>query len=374
MKRIAGLIAALWFLLLFPLPAAADCSAKSALVLEAASGTVLYEKAPDLPLPEASTTKIMTALLVLENADPDALVTVSSAAAAAEGSRFGFAPGNVLSVRDLLYVLMLKSGNDAAVALAEHVDGTVERFVQRMNRKAEEWDLRATRFRNPHGLPAEGHVTTARDLARLTARAMENDAFRELVNTKKAQLTFRRQVIENSNKLLTACEGVCGVKTGFTKAAGRCLVSAARRDGVLLICVTLNDPNDWADHAALYDRCFARVRRETVIPAGTYRVTLPVPGGEREAVLVNSRDLTGITVDGTPLSASPTAALPPFLFAPVLRGKICGEVRLTTPDGAILSRSPLTAAEAVGINEEPSFTARCRHALNALRQALFGGT
>ena len=171
------------------------CSAKAAIVTEAVSGTALYEKNADLRLPEASTTKIMTALIALEESTLTHRITVSSKAAAVEGSQLGLTAGAELSVSDLLYVLMMKSGNDAAVALAEGICGSEEAFVERMNRRAEELGLKNTRFENPHGLPAEGHYTTARDLAELTAAALENEAFRKLVSTERTRLEYQNKVL-----------------------------------------------------------------------------------------------------------------------------------------------------------------------------------
>ena len=236
MKRIFPWILAFLFLLSpAPLSAKGTCSAKAAVVLEAASGTALYEKNADLQLPQASTTKIMTALLALEHTTPDQRFSVSALAAATEGSQMGLTEGETLSVRDLLYILMLKSGNDAAVVLAEGIGGSVEKFTALMNEKAEELHLNNTRFQNPHGLPHDQHYTTARDLAELTAVALENQRFRSLVSTKTVTLEYKHRVITNSNKIL-GHEGIFGVKTGFTKVAGRCLVTAAEQKGVRLVC------------------------------------------------------------------------------------------------------------------------------------------
>ncbi len=335
------------------LPAkATDCSAKAAVVMEGISGTVLYEKNADEQLPQASTTKIMTALLVLESADPNQTIRVSPAAAAVEGSQLGLTAGEELSVWDLLYVLMLKSGNDAAEALAEGIGGSVGNFVSRMNEKAAELGLTHTRFQNPHGLPAEGHYTTARDLATLTAAALENRTFRKIVSTERAKLTYKNMVIENSNKLLGVCEGVFGVKTGFTKKAGRCLVTAAERQGVQLICVTLNDGNDWADHAALYDECFPRVGRSEIVPEKGYVGTVPVLGGEGDATVKNSLPLTCITVDGVPVLYRLTPKTVPRIFAPVDEGQTLGYLEAVSPTGRVISRSPLNTAAAVAQKKE----------------------
>ena len=354
---------------------AAECSAKAALVMECATGTVLYEKNADLSLPEASTTKIMTALLVLENTSPDATVTVSPAAASVEGSQIGLAEGDTLSVRDLLYVLMLKSGNDAAVALAEHVDKSTDAFAARMNEKAARLGMVNSHFANPHGLPDDTHYTTARDLAILTAYALENPAFRQLVGTRKVTLDYHRLTIANSNRLLDSCDGVCGVKTGFTKKAGRCLVSAATRNGITLVCVTLNDPDDWDDHAALYDACFPRVDRYLLMPAKTSRLAVPAAGGKSDGILTNASALYGICIDGVPVTGTVRENLPPVLFAPAPAYRRWGFLSLETADGKVMSRSDLYLIAACETKkEEPSFARRFFRNFQSLWQIIFPKT
>lgn len=355
MRRTAALFALLpaMILLFSPLTShGTECNARSAVVMEWCSETVLYEKNADLPLPQASTTKIMTALLVLESADPGEIFRVSAKAAAVEGSQLGLKEGDELSVSDLLYILMLKSGNDAAEALAEGVAGSVAAFVEKMNRKAEALGLENTRFQNPHGLPAEGHYTTARDLARLTAEALENETFRQIVSAERTTLTYKNAVISNSNKLLGVCDGVFGVKTGFTKKAGRCLVTAAEREGVTLICVTLNDGDDWRDHAALYDACFARTERRQAVAAKGYGLPLPVLGGEKTAFLRNSLPLTCVAVDGAPVPFETVPKTVPMVFAPVEQGRTMGYLQAVCPTGRVMDSVPLNVETGVGIKKE----------------------
>ncbi len=352
MKRIFCLL--MVFLLLLPprtTDASLQCSALGAVVTEGTSGHILYEKNGDMQLPQASTTKIMTALLVLERCDLQKTVTVSPEAAAVEGSQLGLQAGEKISVEDLLYILMLKSGNDAAHALAEAAGGTVENFVAMMNEKAEELGLNNTRFQNPHGLPAEEHYTTAKELAALTAVALENPQFRKIVSTKKAKLTYKNAVLANSNKLLGTCDGVFGVKTGFTKKAGRCLVTAAEREGVTLICVTLNDGNDWADHAALYDACFPRVRRVELVPPRGFSVSVPVLGAP-PAQTLNSLPLYGVEVDGEILPYSLEKAIIPRIFAPVEQHRTLGHLSAVSPEGRVYSTSPMNVAETVEQKKE----------------------
>ncbi len=327
------------------------CSAKSAIVMESTSEEVLFEKNADQPLPQASTTKIMTALVVLESVETTQILTVSEKAAAVEGSQLGLCAGDRVSVSDLLYILMLKSGNDAAEALAEGVAGSVSGFVEKMNRKAEGMGLKNTRFENPHGLPAEGHYTTARDLARLTAAALENPQFRAIVSTKQITLTYKNAVLSNSNKLLDSCPGIFGVKTGFTKKAGRCLVSAAERNGVSLICVTLNDPNDWQDHAALYEDSFSRVERRLILAEQEYAGIVPVLGATGVTVR-NSLPLSVVTVDGEAIAYTLVPKTVPRIFPPVAKGRTLGYLQAVAQTGRVFSSTPLNTVTAIEQEKE----------------------
>lgn len=242
-------------------------AAQAACLIDAQSGAVLFEKNSSVMLPMASTTKIMTALVVLETLPLDAVVTVPAEAVGVEGSSLYLKEGEQLTVETLLYGLLLESGNDAAHTLAVACSGDTRSFAERMNGKAKELGLHSTHFVNPHGLTAEGHYTTAYELARITAEAMKNETFRTIVSTQKklAPDTQGEQtrVFYNHNKMLRLYKDIVGVKTGYTKAAGRCLVTAASVDEErLFIAVTLNDGADWADHRALHD--FAGAHFDTV--------------------------------------------------------------------------------------------------------------
>ncbi len=230
-------------------------SAQSAILYDCTASRVLYEKNADKKALIASTTKIMTGLLIAEQCDLDEDVSIPEEAVGVEGSSLYLKNGEVLSVGDLLYGLMLQSGNDAAVALAIHCGGSVEAFVSMMNEKADELHLSGAHFANPNGLDDEGNYATARDLALLTQYALENETFAEVVSTKTATLGGNRAVT-NHNKLLWRYDGCIGVKTGFTRAAGRILVSAAERDGRRLVAVTIGAPDDWNDHTKLLDYGF----------------------------------------------------------------------------------------------------------------------
>ena len=235
-------------------------SAKSAILIDSASGRILYEKNAYQKLPMASTTKIMTGLLACESGKLDEYVKVSPFASGTEGSSLWLEAGQQISFENLLYGLMLKSGNDAAVAIAEHIGGSVEAFALLMNQKAKAIGLKNTNFENPHGLDSENHYTTAYDLSMIAREAMKNEKFAQVVSTKKFFIKENNgewsRSLKNHNKLLWMYDGCNGVKTGYTKKCGRCLVSSAEKDGTQLICVTLSAPDDWKDHTYLLDYGF----------------------------------------------------------------------------------------------------------------------
>ena len=254
--RIMGTVAALLAAVLLFSCRVGAVSAQKAILMDAQTGRVLFEKSPDSRSLIASTTKIMTALVVCEQCNVLDRVRIPKEAVGIEGSSMYLKEGEVLTVQDLLYGLMLHSGNDAAVALAIYCGGTVEGFAQLMNDKARLLGLDGTHFENPNGLDSPEHYSTARDLAVLTAYAMENPIFAKTVSTKTVRIGQRS--LTNHNKLLWRVEGADGVKTGYTKAAGRILVSSASRNGRRLVCVTINDGNDWADHKKLLEDGFSR--------------------------------------------------------------------------------------------------------------------
>ena len=231
---------------------ALEVSATAAVLMDADMGQVLYEKNGDRQMLIASTTKIMTALVVLEHAAPDDVITVTPDHMA-EGSSMYLKAGETVRVEELLYGLLLCSGNDAALALTECAGGLTP-FVALMNEKAAALGMARTSFANPNGLDADGHYSTARDMAVLAAAAVENPTFRRICSSRS--VTIGQRTMENHNRLLRQMEGCIGLKTGYTQAAGRTLVSCTEREGCRLVAVTLQDGNDWADHAALYDYGF----------------------------------------------------------------------------------------------------------------------
>ncbi|MFE4710965.1 D-alanyl-D-alanine carboxypeptidase family protein [Paenibacillus sp. NPDC056722] len=264
--------------LLAPLPSlqaensSISTHARAAALIDVESGRILYSSRGDEPMLIASLTKIMTAIVAIENGKLSDKVKVGKNAFAKEGSSLFLKNGEEMTLENMLYGLMLRSGNDAATAIAEHVGGSEEGFVYLMNTKAEELGLTHSHFANPHGLDAEGHYSSANDLARLTAYAMHNPVFKQIVKTevKTADNPYEKWDYKwlNKNKMLRLYEGADGVKTGYTKKALRCLVSSATRGGQQLVAVTLNDGNDWNDHAALLDFGFKRYPLKTVVERG----------------------------------------------------------------------------------------------------------
>lgn len=258
MKKVAALL--IFSLLITQNAIAVDLSARAAALIDGKSGKVLFEKNKDERLPMASTTKIMTGLLACESKKMKKVVTVSPVASGTEGSSLWLEPGEKQTLENLTYGLMLRSGNDAAVAIAEYLGGSTEAFALMMNERAKKIGVQNTGFQNPNGLDAEGHFTTAYDLALISREAMKNKKFRKIVSTKSKTIPWESsewdRSLTNHNKMLWRYEGCNGIKTGFTKKSGRCLVTSAKRGKTELICVTLNAPDDWNDHTKMLDYGF----------------------------------------------------------------------------------------------------------------------
>ena len=307
-------------------------SARSAVVIEAESGRILYEKDARTAGGIASTTKIMTALVVLERMNPDRMVCIRPEYTGIEGSSMYLKAGERMTVRSLLYGMLLVSGNDAATALACCTAGSVERFAALMNEKAAQLGLETAHFCNPHGLDAPGHGASALDLARIAAAAMQNETFAEIVASRPATAAGRTLV--NHNKLLWLYDGVCGVKTGYTKSTGRSLVSCCERGGVRLICVTLGAPDDWNDHMYLYDSVWNRYERRTVVRAGEVLARLPAVSAQVPAIPV--RAAADVVVFAAPEEQTELCVhLPEFLYGGVPDGKIVGTVQVRIGDAEV---------------------------------------
>ena len=339
-----------------------EVSAQSAVVLTADTGTVLFEKDGHTPRPVASTTKIMTALLALEAAQEqgDPLVDITQEMVAVGGSSMGLQAGDSISLTGLAAGMLLASGNDAANAAALYLDGSLESFAARMNQRAAALGMEDTHFVTPSGLDGEdaqglGHLSTAYDMALLARAALEDQAFRQLCSSPSLAVEFaepvKRVTYTNHNKLLTQYQGCVGVKTGFTKEAGRCLVSAAERDGALLIAVTLNAPNDWQDHTALLDYGFSQVEPYQ-LAGGDVRLTVPVVGSPVEVVSLRGSNGGEVTLPlGQGAQVERVVRVPKFLYAPVEAGEQVGEICWYL-EGQLLGSAPLTAAGAAPLQEK----------------------
>lgn len=329
-KTVAGVAAALLAVILaFP---CYGISAEKAVVMDAHSGRLLFQLEPDSPSLIASTTKIMTALVVCEQCNVLDRMRVPKEAVGIEGSSMYLKEGEVLTIQELLYGLMLHSGNDAAVALAIYCGGTVEGFAELMNDKAHQLGLINTHFVNPNGLDAPEHYSTASDLATLAAYAMENPIFAMTASAKTVRVGQR--TLTNHNKLLWQYPGADGVKTGYTKKAGRILVSSAVRDGRRLTAVTINAPDDWNDHKSLLDKGFEGYTIQSIIQKGTVLGHMEVASGQSGWVeIIAAEDFV------FPLAQDETAMLvfpkPGFVYAPVIEGTPAGAVYICIADRAV---------------------------------------
>ena len=326
MKRlIAGTVAVLLAAVSF-LPLRVDAlSARKAILLDGTTGRILFEKNIDEQSLIASTTKIMTALVVCEQCNVLDRMRIPKEAVGIEGSSMYLQEGEVLTVQELLYGLMLHSGNDAAVALAIYCGGTVEGFVEQMNDKAHNLGLSGTHFANPNGLDAPGHYSSARDLATLAAYAMENPVFYQTVSTKSMKIGQR--YLTNHNKLLWRVEGADGVKTGYTRAAGRILVSSATRNGRRLICVTIDDPDDWNDHATLLEQGFSEFQVQRLVRAGETLGTVEIAGGQTGTVnLLAAEDFDYALAENETITIEIISS--GFVYAPVVMGAEAGFAHL----------------------------------------------
>ena len=320
--------------------------AKGAVVMEAQTGRVLFAENADHRLPMASTTKIMTALLTLEQPELDEEFEVDSQAIITEGSSMGLMEGDIATLRALAGGMMMASGNDGANAAAVRIAGSMEDFSQLMNERAAQIGMKNTHFVTPSGLDDKEHYSTAYDMALLAREALKNPDFAQMATSKRLTLTYGnppyKRTLANHNRLLSSYPGAVGVKTGFTKKSGRCLVSAATKNGVTLIIVTLNCGNDWNTHAALYDRYFAMVESVEVTPEKP--IMVPVTGGTLPYTQAKQiSPVTAVSIAGEKPQVHYTIYAPFYLYAPVLGGDIVGKI-VYDRDGIIIGESMLAAA------------------------------
>lgn len=331
-------------------------TAKAACLMNAVTGEVVFEKNSDQILTMASTTKIMTLLAALEKSRLSERVKVSHNAVSQEGSSAYLEENAEITMKDLLYGMMLNSGNDAAVAVAEHISGSTEEFKNEMNRLAEEIGVKNTKFQNPNGLDEEGHYTTAYDLAKITCYALKNKKFVDIVSTKSYTAELLRPSgevyridYENHNRLLREYDGCIGVKTGYTEKSGRCLVSAAKRDGAIYVAVTLNCPNDWKEHKEMLDYGFKETRYITAVKSG--ECIKHIVSGRNQTELIAAEGMS-IPVEGSQKrNVTVKVNLSDEISAPLNEGEKAGELDVYC-DGEFVGNVDIVAKNDLYFDEE----------------------
>lgn len=354
MKKLTAALAVLTVLTLACLPAlAAGTNASCAILMDAESGRVLYEHNIHQPRLIASITKLMTALVAVEcSEDLNEVVTVKGEWLGSEGSSIYLQAGEEITLRGLLYGLLLQSGNDAAMAVACHTSGSVEEFVALMNRRAAELGMKNSSFANPSGLNDDEHYSTAYDMALLAQACLNNEIVAEICATRS--ITIGTRTFVNHNKLLYLYEGCVGMKTGFTEKAGRTLVSAAARDGQTLICVTLNDGNDWNDHMKLMDYGFKTYPRQVLCGSGEVLGSVSVEGSLIPTMAAVTAEEAGYPLDeGEGLTMN--VELASSVRAPFEAGEIVGDA-VWKKNGEIVVRVPLVTQSGAGLDTREPLT------------------
>ncbi len=319
-------------------------SAQGAVLMCADNGKVLFSQNADKKLSMASTTKIMTSLLALEYAQPDKEITVTKEMVSVEGTSMGLMPGDSVSLEELVYGMLLPSGNDAANTVAYVLSGGPEEFSKLMNERAEEIGMKNTSFVTASGLDDKNHYSTAYDMALLACECIKNNEFASICSKKSARLTYGNppyaRTLTNHNRLLWKYEDTIGIKTGFTKKSGRCLISAAKRDGVTLVAVTLNAPDDWNDHISMYEYGFSKCKGAS-FQCDMSNVFVGVAGGEKNSVYV---DLAFFPQWISGEKCGVRLLLRPIIYAPVSKGDIVGTAQFIS-NGKTVEEVPVIASE-----------------------------
>ena len=335
-----ALVCAVFLSLYMPVQAL-QCS-RAEVVIEVTSGRILCSRNEKECLPVASTTKILTAIIIIEDCDLDARVCIPEEAAGIEGSSIYLTAGEVLTVRDLLHGLMLRSGNDCAAALALYHSGSMDKFAAVMNERARMIGAENCTFRNPHGLPQEGHLASALDMAKIAAYALRNKTFSEIVNCRQYVVEdggcgYARTLI-NKNKMLSLYEGADGVKTGYTKEAGRCLVSSATREGMRLVCAVLDSPDMYNRSAELLDDCFARYSMRELFNGEKFEREIPTDGTAGKKCRVSCLGQFSYPLaEGEEKFVEVCETLPDILALPVHKGDETGKIDVYLQNQLIFS-------------------------------------
>lgn len=342
-------------------------SAECAAVIIADTGEIIYQKQPHKRHSMASTTKIMTGLLAIESGRLNETVTCRDISS--QGSSVGLKKGDKLTLEALVYGLLLESGNDAAAQCAVFLSGSEENFARLMNKKAKELNMQSTNFVTSSGLDSTEHYSTAYDMALLGAYAVRNPVFRDFCSSKSKTVTFIEPDItvtfSNHNRLLSACDGVFGIKTGFTKKSGRCLVSACERNDVTLIAVTLNAGDDWNDHIKLYDYAFDEITRQKIyfhLPE-----SIRVYSGKAEQIKIQAGKNQHIYAHmSRGKNLRQKIYLPDFIYAPVSSGEVIGRYELYDDDTLVLSENIIAKESVEAIEEKPDLFERIRRKIKDL--------
>ena len=326
--------------------------AESAILIDVSSGRILYEKNANQERPMASVTKITTAILALEKGNLESIVKVSKLAAETGEASIWLEEGEEHSLEDLLFALMLKSANDSAVAIAEHVGGSVEEFAKMMTNRAKELGANNTNYKNPHGLHDPDHYTTAHDLAVITRHALLNiPKFREIITTGKRTMAWEGndwdRILINHNKLLNRYEGADGVKTGFTSEAGRTFVGSATRNGLQLVAVVMNTPDIYADSSRLLDYGFDNFEAISIVTKSEFEKTLPVSNNTKSVRVGIKRDLVMSLAKGEESKVKLIEDIPSAVKGPIKKGDRVGQLVLQFKDQQ-LATVPVYALEQVG--------------------------
>ncbi len=326
-----------------------NVTATSAIVIEASTGHVIYSRNADAPMFPASTTKAMTLLMALESGKLEEIVTVSENAWGTEGSTLWLEENEKIPLNDLLYGMMMVSANDASVAIAEHIDGSVENFAAHMTQRAKELGATHTNFTNPHGLPDDNHYTTARDLSLITAQGFKTPGFEQVVTTTEAAFNWihdkNNKTIRTENKFLWMYNGCNGVKTGYTQRAGRCVICAAKRNGIQLISVVLDGLYMWNDSIILLDYGFDNIETGTLVKSDEVIKTLPILSGRRKSMPVKTAGEIIVPLFKNHEAYKIEYDIPEVLNAPITSGESIGKVHVSIDGREIASTDIVTTAD-----------------------------
>lgn len=364
-KRIIAFLTVCFIALLNDIPAYAsvNVSAQSAVLMCVNNGEILFSRNADKQLSMASTTKIMTSLLALEAAAPETEITVTKDMVSVEGTSMGLLPGDSVSLKELVYGMLLQSGNDAANTVAYVLGGSPEGFAKLMNERAAQIGMKNSNFVTASGLDDESHYSTAYDMALLACECIKNPEFKAICSQKTARLTYGNppyaRTLTNHNKLLWKSEDVIGIKTGFTKKSGRCLVSAAERNGVTLVAVTLNAPDDWNDHLSMIEYGFSQCKGIELV-CDLSNVRLNVAGGVKNNVSVELSDNPEWLADE---NCYVHLLIKPIVYAPVKKGDIVGTAVFISEDNSVIDEIPVLASENIGFKKAEIIQERTEESL-----------